>query len=488
MEALDLALQELPRSSKYEVRRFSDDGAVVVDGTIANVFIGGTLIGTFDEEDDDRGPRNVLVVTLAKSGQLHLQRLAAAFGLDDEYVRRLRRKEEAGGFGAVLGKRQGKNSTVRPELRAAWFAMFDAGQTPKDAHREQPRKGRHSYSTAWRIHDEWKRTRAAEPTKRTLPAEPRPPSEGQLVLWQTATAATAAEDLVMPEEPSAEIVPMTAQPVRGGKMIQHVGSWMLLALAGELGLHEEAQHAFESRNRDGLRIALDAVICALAIKQFVVEGVRRLATPTGPALLRAERVPTPSGVRKLLGRLLEQTDGGAALDARMAARFIAAARSDDGPAVFYIDNHMRPYTGQHVVRKGWRMQDRRVLPGTSDYYVHDEDGRPVFRVAVPSHDSLTTWLPPLAKRLREALGKDEQIVLAFDRAGAFAEPLADLRDTGFDFVTYERKPYPSYRRAPFLRRRLPETRSGCTRVGCATSAPAVAAFAGSRSGPRTVVR
>ncbi len=228
----------------------------MVDGTIANVFIGGTLIGTFDEEDDDRGPRNVLVVTLAKSGQLHLQRLAAAFGLDDEYVRRLRRKEEAGGFGAVLGKRQGKNSTVRPELRAAWFAMFDAGQTPKDAHREQPRKGRHSYSTAWRIHDEWKRTRAAEPTKRTLPAEPRPPSEGQLVLWQTATAATAAEDLVMPEEPSAEIVPMTAQPVRGGKMIQHVGSWMLLALAGELGLHEEAQHAFESRNRDGLRIAL----------------------------------------------------------------------------------------------------------------------------------------------------------------------------------------------------------------------------------------
>jgi hypothetical protein len=444
MEALDLALQELPASSKLEVRRFSDDGAVVVNGTIASVFIGGTLIGTFDEGDDDRGPRNVLVVTLAKSGQIHLGRLARAFGLDDEYVRRLRRKEEAGGFGAVLGKRQGKNSTVSPELRAAWFAMFDAGQTPKNAHREQPRKGRHSYSTAWRIHDEWKRTRtrATEPTKPVLLEEPEHPSEGQLTLWHTATAGAAAEDLVMPDETSTEIVPMTAQPIRGGKMIQHAGSWMLLALAGELGLHEEAQHAFENRNRDGLRIALDAVICALAIKQFVVEGVRRLATPTGPALLRAERVPTPSGIRKLLGRLIEQTDGGSALDARMAARFIAAARSDDGPAVFYIDNHMRPYTGEHVVRKGWRMQDRRVLPGTSDYYVHDEDGRPVFRVAVTSHDSLTTWLPSLAKRLREALGEDAEIVLAFDRAGAFAEPLADLRDAGFDFVTYERKPYP----------------------------------------------
>ena len=442
MEALDLALQELPPSSKYEVRRFSDDGAVVVDGTIANVFIGGTLIGTFDEDDDDRGPRNVLVVTLAKSGQIRLGRLAKAFGLDDEYVRRLRRKEEVGGFGAVLGKRQGKNTTVRPELRAAWFAMFDAGQTPKDAHREQPRKARHSYSTAWRIHEQWKRTRSTEPTKPTPPVEPQLPSEGQLTLWSAETASEIAEDLVMPNEASTEIVPMTAQPIRGGKMIQHVGCWMLLALAGELGLYEEAQHAFERRNRDGLRIALDAVICALAIKQLVVEGVRRLATPTGPALLRAERVPTPSGVRKLLGRLLEQTDGGAALDARMAARFIAAAGGDDGPAVFYIDNHMRPYTGKQVVRKGWRMQDRRVLPGTSDYYVHDEDGRPVFRIAVPSHDSLTTWLPSLAKRLREALGEDEEIVLAFDRAGAFAEALADLRDANFGFVTYERKPYP----------------------------------------------
>jgi hypothetical protein len=88
------------------------------------------------------------------------------------------------------------------------------------------------------------------------------------------------------------------------------------------------------------------------------------------------------------------------------------------------------------------MQDRRVLPGTSDYYIHDEDGCPVFRVAVPSHDSLSVWLPPLAQRLRDALGDDEQIVLAFDRAGAHAELLAALRDTRFDFVTYERAPFP----------------------------------------------
>jgi hypothetical protein len=118
-------------------------------------------------------------------------------------------------------------------------------------------------------------------------------------------------------------------------MVQHVGCWILLALANELGLHDDAYRAFGQQHHDGLRIALDAVICALAIYQRCIEGVRRLATPTGPTLLRADRVPTASGVRKLFGRLLSETEiGGAILDARVATRFIAAAHADEGPAVF----------------------------------------------------------------------------------------------------------------------------------------------------------
>jgi hypothetical protein len=87
------------------------------------------------------------------------------------------------------------------------------------------------------------------------------------------------------------------------------------------------------------------------------------------------------------------------------------------------------------------MQDKRVRPGISEYYVHDEDGRPVMRIDVPSHDSLTSWLSPLARRLRDVLGPDVKILLAFDRAGAFPEQMASLREEGFDFVTYERKPF-----------------------------------------------
>jgi hypothetical protein len=74
MEALDLPLPERLPEADLELRRFSSDGAVVVRGTTASVFIGGTLIGVFETDDDCRGQRNVLAVTLAKSEQFHLGR------------------------------------------------------------------------------------------------------------------------------------------------------------------------------------------------------------------------------------------------------------------------------------------------------------------------------------------------------------------------------------------------------------------------------
>ena len=87
------------------------------------------------------------------------------------------------------------------------------------------------------------------------------------------------------------------------------------------------------------------------------------------------------------------------------------------------------------------MQDKRAVPGSSDCYVHDEDGRALFRIDAPMHDSLTSLLGKVTTLLRTALGPDERILVAFDRAGAFAEQMAELRDGGFEFVTYERRPY-----------------------------------------------
>lgn len=246
------------------------------------------------------------------------------------------------------------------------------------------------------------------------------------------------------EDKGAQVVIAPTAPA-AGRFVQHVGTWLMIAMAARLGLYERAETLRDGRLRRAatLRIALDAVIAALAIGQRCVEGVRRLATTSAPVLLRAARAPSATWVRRVLG-LFAMDAAGARLHLGMAGAYLAAARDEAGqaPIVFYVDNHMRPYTGQQVVRRGWRMQDKRVTPGASDYYVHDEDGRPVLRIDVPSNASLTSVLTPIARLLRLALGTEAKILLAFDRAGAFPAQMAELREEGFDFVTYERRPFP----------------------------------------------
>ena len=88
------------------------------------------------------------------------------------------------------------------------------------------------------------------------------------------------------------------------------------------------------------------------------------------------------------------------------------------------------------------MQDKRVVPGCTDYYVHDAAGCPVMRMDRPMHEPLVDTVQPIGRFLQKQVGSDVRLLFVFDRAGAFPEHLAALRDENFEFVTYERKPYP----------------------------------------------
>lgn len=456
-------------NAQSDVEWFWRHGCVVERDGIKDVFVGGALIGSFDPKDRDRGRRNVLIVTLAKEPTMHFGHLARAFDVGEEYLRRLRRLEERYGMAALLLPAMGcakrdLDENKRRELRR----LFDGGWNAADATRRQRRGKRVSRATVQRERRRWEAERQSSAIAAPAAAAIAAVVGEQLALFSPASAAAqepapaavggAASPAPAPfamaggtanepvdGEPGAAaeegstgaVIALTSRPVIGGQFVQDVGSWMMIAMAARDGLHDEVAKLDEA---DATRIAVDAVLAALAIGQGCVEGVRRLQTPTAPQLLRADHAPTASGVRRRLWQVAKEH--AATLMARMSEHYLDAARASDGaPAVFYVDNHLRPYTGQEVVRKGWRMQDRRVLPGTTDYYVHDEDGRPMFRVDVASHDSLSQWLMPIATRLREALGVGERILLAFDRAGSHANDLVTLRDGGFEFVAYERKPY-----------------------------------------------
>jgi len=467
------------------IRWFSRQGYVEYGDGVVMVWVGGTLLGQYDPAD--RASRDLLLLAIASGPKVHLGRLADAFGISSETLRILRRQREAEGLSAVLGRPSpGRQEKLTPKLRTKIKGLLDDGLTIQAIQKRL--KGKLSMATIGRVRKDWAHARAARSTPDLISNDETGHAQPRLLADErdrkaTEIADSTADDISAissPEQAEAsDLVPASATPSEtadGGasagralrscapsseRHLQHAGAWIMLALLFADGLYKQAQEAIAkpfARARAKLKLseadlylAIDAVVVALAIGERSVEGVRRLETPSGPALLRASRVPSPAWIRQRLSSAA-QDGGGFSFHAGVAAQVLARASertAEPRPVVFYVDNHLRPYTGKETIRKGWRMQDHRARPGISDYYLHDEDGRPVMRVDVPEHDHLTDWVRPLAAGVREALGEQERFLLAFDRGGAFPQHLADLRDASFEVLTYERKPYSTYAPSTF---------------------------------------
>lgn len=447
-------------------RWFSRSGCVVrrADGG-RDVFVSGSLVGRFAESDVVA--RDVVLCTLGVDPAMHLGRLGEAFELSPDFVRVKRRLYEREGVAGLVNRRlAGRPGKVTEAIRLRLHRWFGDDLTVTEVHtRATKARLKLSRSTIGREMQAWNQARlpavvaAIEPAPAQL-ALVAVVHEGENVATITpeATAKSEVEAPIASDvsvgslrEGTPEIA---ASDVCGGAHVQHLGAWLLVAIVAQLGLHDSAISAAGKRvDARALRIAIDATLVALAIGEPTVEGVRRLATSTAPVLLRASHAPSPTWIRQTLHQF--SSDGGApTFHWRMLQRYLASARrEDERPAVFYVDNHLRRYTGQEVLRFGWRMQDKRAVPGITDYYIHDEMGCPLWREPVEDHASLTAKLKTLAAHVRIAFGDDApRVLLAFDRAGAFPGPMSELRDAGVDFVTYERKPYPLLAKTAFDQR------------------------------------
>jgi hypothetical protein len=474
MEAT-LSLPYRTDPERPELRWFSPVGGVAVYSDRREVFVGGALLGTFGSKD--RPLRNLLLVQLAEDAQTHMGNLASAFGVSVETVRLLRRLATEHGLAAVVSRSPGgSDPKVTPAMRRRAWRWFGHGLGPSATHRKLGEKV--GLSTVRRLHAQWRSEQKIATTTRGQTEIPRPetaepPTEDQepspavveedVVAHQgddldagnaTGTAddagtAVAIETEVLDEDQPSPIDPEVRE-VESARFVQHLGTWLMVATVHAAGLHAAIGRLWPGHR--GARLATDAFVMALALQQNCVEGVRRLQTATAGHLLRAAGAPSASWIRRTWKQMVEKVEGWK-LHFTLAGHYLreAMSRVMGQPVVFYVDNHLRRYTGKHVLRKGWRMQDKRAVPGATDYWVHDDTGRPMMRIDVPQHGSLTEFLTPIAGLLRMALGKKARILLAFDRAGAFPAQMAELRDEDFEFVTYERRPYPLLSKTVFKR-------------------------------------
>lgn len=488
-----------PRFPSFDTDRksnevwFSPAGFILRVSGVVKVVVGGALVTSFEESD--LAQRNFIMVLLAQDPQVRLSALARGLCVSTETVRLIRHKYRDEGLDAILTRTHGgSESPVTAAIRRKLEALFAQGLTIDEVVAKVGKKFGIKRSTVGKVHRSWVVERDTQPVsvdaQQAAPIDPQ--RELPLVVEpaleparQAPGVAPVAEQAARPEvptppsgppatEPSEPIrdqgmrkvpdtseyrarVPRPAAPEcgdereeevdprqpRSARFVQFAGSWLMVAMLAKNGVYDLADDMRSLTQRpETLRMAIDALTIALAMAGKCVEAVRRLATSAGGALLLATSAPSPNWVRRALGTF--SADGNGDLfhfksGVDLIRKAAEMARDVGRPVVFYVDNHGRPYTGQELLLKIWRMQERRARPGASDYHLANDGGQSLLRVT--TRQSLPALLAPMALVVKTALGDTARFLLCFDRAGTFPKPMFEMKSGGAEFVAWEREPY-----------------------------------------------
>lgn len=277
------------------------------------------------------------------------------------------------------------------------------------------------------------------------PAELTTPS-----LMQSASATEAADPM-----PSAALDPLDRS---GDRLFARLGllddaapvfapaasvprAGVLLAIPGlvESGVVEAARAVYGERALApafyGLRTTVVAFVLLALLRIKRPEALKEHAPPDLGRVLGLDRVFEVKTLRKKLALLASQ--GGAEQLGRDLARRRVAQRGRM-LGFLYVDGHVRVYHGKHKIPKAHVAQLRLAVPGTTDYYVNDKHGDPLFVVTAEANAGMVKMLLILAPDIRAIVGKKRRPTIVFDRGGWSPKLFTQLLALGFDVLTYRK--------------------------------------------------
>jgi hypothetical protein len=104
----------------------------------------------------------------------------------------------------------------------------------------------------------------------------------------------------------------------------------------------------------------------------------------------------------------------------------------------YLDGHVRAYHGKHTISKAYLTRTRLAVPGTTDYWVNDQKGEPLFVVTAEANAAMTRMLVPILEEVRNLIGPRRRVTIVFDRGGWSPKLFQKLLAMGFDIMTYRK--------------------------------------------------
>jgi len=164
-----------------------------------------------------------------------------------------------------------------------------------------------------------------------------------------------------------------------------------------------------------------------ALKEHAPQGLGHV--------LGLDRAPEVKTLRRKLTRLASYQK---ADELGMGLARVRVERRGQLMGFLYVDGHVRAYHGKRTIPKAHVARMRISMPGTTDYWVNDVSGDPIFVVTAKANAGMVQMLPPVLGNVRELVGKDRRITIVFDRGGWSPKLFARLIPDGFDILTYRK--------------------------------------------------
>ena len=414
------------------------------EGSRRVVVVSGVAVHGYSA--DDEITKRYVMVSLVDGGHATQEEVARAFGGTERTVRRMQRRFEEDGMAGLMargGWRPGRRRL--PEKRLQEIERLHAEGV---SNREIARR---LGVTENAIRKQVGPTRS-DARQLSLPgAEPAP-----------AIIATASPPTVETASPSAHdetpVAPSLGRDPRDRSLDRGMAC---------LGLLDDAAPLFA----DAEGVSGAGVLCALPA--LVHGGVFRVAAKLyggiGPAfyglrttllvllfmalwrikrpeslkehdpaslglVLGLDRAPEVKTVRRKLTRLAARHKAGD-LSKELARTRVAKLGAAVG--FLYVDGHVRAYHGERDIPKTHVARMRLAMPATTDYWVNDARGEPLFVVTGEANTGLCKALPGILREVRAFIG-ERRTTVVFDRGGWSPALFEQLIRDGFDILTYRK--------------------------------------------------
>jgi DNA-binding NarL/FixJ family response regulator len=424
------------------------------------ILVHGVVYSHYSRED--RTAEAYALVSLYESGYVDQNDLARSFGYSTRTLRRFQQRLHSGGL----------NALVRPEGRPA-----GGSPGPKPTARDRTilrlkTRGLSNRGIGGRlglsemmIRKILRRLGWQPALEATLPLLPKadPPTEPTTISHSSSDHIPLPAASPPPLQREAPGVKPAAQSFDQNPLDRSMDR-----LLAALGLLDDALPLFapaQNLPRAGVLLAIPALVASglLSAAEKIYGSLRPSfyglrTTLVAYVLLALLRIPRPEALKEYppgeLGRIvgLDRMPEVKTLRrklARLAAgkgsfqlgQEIARQRIREHGHVLgflYVDGHVRAYHGKHTIPKAYVTRARLAAPATTDYWVNDKRGDPLFVVTAAANAALTRMLPIVLREVRQLLGSKRRATVVFDRGGWSPKLFRELLALGFDILTYRK--------------------------------------------------